>query len=225
MIQVVLLDIEGTTTPIDFVTKTLFPYARSRYLSFLQEHSASPDIREIVDQLWLSYQDERLSSWSAKDDLAGAAAYLQYLSDQDRKLTALKDLQGKIWRTGYEDNSLKGEMYDDVIPALQQWKQQGRKIAIYSSGSVAAQQLIFGYSNVGDLTPYISNYFDTQIGSKLEVSSYQTIAEHLGVTPQEIHFYSDNPREIAAAQKAGCVVTEIRREQQDTLLSERQYCP
>ncbi|MBE9070523.1 acireductone synthase [Leptolyngbya cf. ectocarpi LEGE 11479] len=219
MIQIVLLDIEGTTTPIDFVTKTLFPYARSRYLSFLQEHSTSPEIREITDRLWLSYQDEPLSCWPEKDDLAGAAAYLRYLSDQDRKLTALKDLQGKIWRTGYEDSSLKGEMYDDVIPALQQWKQQGRKIAIYSSGSVAAQQLIFGCSNVGDLRPYISNYFDTQIGAKLDVSSYQKIAEHLGVTPQEIHFYSDNPREIEAAQKAGCVVTEIRREQQDTLLT------
>ncbi len=221
MIKIILLDIEGTTTPIDFVTKTLFPYARSRYHSFLQENFASADIKEIIDRLWLSYESElpALSCWSEKNDPSGAAAYLRHLTDCDRKLTALKDIQGKIWRTGYEENSLKGEMYDDVLPALQQWQAQNLTIAIYSSGSVAAQQLIFGYSSVGDLTPYISDYFDTTTGAKTDSNSYQKIAKHLKAKPQEIHFYSDNSKEIQAAQTAGCVVTEIRREQNDTLLS------
>jgi enolase-phosphatase E1 len=221
MIQVVLLDIEGTTTPIDFVTKTLFPYARSRYHSFLAGNSTSPDIQEIITRLWLSYENEvpALSCWPKQDDIAGATNYLMYLTDHDRKLTPLKDLQGKIWHTGYEDNSLKGEMYDDVLPALQAWQAQKRTIAIYSSGSIAAQKLIFGYSNVGDLTPYISAYFDTTTGAKIEASSYQKIANHLKVKPEEIYFYSDNPKEVQAAQTAGCVVTEIRREQGHTLLS------
>ncbi|MBT9317502.1 acireductone synthase [Leptothoe spongobia] len=219
MIKVILLDIEGTTTPIDFVTKTLFPYARSRYSSFLEENFASSAIREIIERLWLNYGSEApaLSCWSEQDDMSGAAAYLTYLTDHDRKLTALKDLQGKIWRTGYENNSLKGEMYDDVLPALQQWQAQKLTIAIYSSGSIAAQQLIFGYSNVGDLRPYISDYFDTTTGAKIDSSSYQKIAKHLKVTPQEIHFYSDNPKEIQAAQAAGCIVTEIRREKNHIL--------
>lgn len=221
MIKIILLDIEGTTTPIDFVTKTLFPYALRRYHSFLQENFASADIQEMIDRLWLSYESEvpALCCWSEKNDPAGAAAYLRHLTDCDRKLTALKDIQGKIWRTGYEENSLKGEMYDDVLPALQQWQAQNLTIAIYSSGSVAAQQLIFGYSSVGDLTPYISDYFDTTTGAKIDSSSYQKIAKHLKAKPQEIHFYSDNSKEIQAAMAAGCVVTEIRREQNDTLLS------
>ena len=221
MIKVILLDIEGTTTPIDFVTKTLFPYAREHYRSFLEENSASSVIREIIKRLWLSYESEvpALSCWSKQDDMSGAAAYLTYLTDQDRKLTVLKDIQGKIWRTGYENNSLKGEMYDDVLPALQQWQARGLTIAIYSSGSIAAQQLIFSYSNVGDLRPYISEYFDTTTGAKIDSGSYQKIAEQLKIKPQELHFYSDNSKEIQAAQAAGCVVTEIRREQEDTLLS------
>lgn len=221
MIKAILLDIEGTTTPIDFVTKTLFPYACDRYHSFLEENSTSSVIKEIIDSLWLSYESEApdLSCWSKQDDLSGATAYLTYLTDQDRKLTALKDIQGKIWRTGYGNNSLKGEMYGDVLPALQQWQAQGLTIAIYSSGSIAAQQLIFGYSNVGDLRPYISDYFDTTTGAKIDSGSYQKIAKQLKVASQELHFYSDNPQEIQAAQAAGCAVTEIRREQEDTLLS------
>ncbi|MGK7888272.1 MAG: acireductone synthase [Leptolyngbyaceae cyanobacterium] len=219
-IKVILLDIEGTTTPIDFVTETLFPYARSRYDSFLQANWASPEVQAIATQLWQDYRNESppLSCWPRLEDCQGTAAYLTHLTDCDRKLTALKDIQGKIWRRGYEDGSLQGVMYDDVLPAFQQWQTQGQTIAIYSSGSISAQKLIFGYSNVGDLTPYISAYFDTTTGAKVEPDSYQAIANHLGVAPAEIHFYSDNPREVDAAQKAGCQITEVRREQGDSLI-------
>ena len=204
-VTAILLDIEGTTTPIDFVHKTLFPFARERMLEFVQENFA-----RIQDQI------AALHAEHAKDVAKGEnpppfdetsvesiTAYLHFLIDQDRKSTVLKSLQGQIWKNGYESGELKGEMFSEVPSAFKRWKAEGKTIAIFSSGSVLAQKLIFQFSIAGNLTEFISAYFDTTTGPKREAASYQKIAEDLNFQPNEILFVSDVIAELDAAAKAG----------------------
>jgi len=129
----------------------------------------------------------------------------------DRKHGALKEIQGLIWDVGYSKNDFKGHVYHDVKPFFTKILEKGSKIGIYSSGSVHAQKLIFGYSTEGDLTPMISHYFDTKIGAKRERTSYSNIATAVHLAPQEIHFFSDIPEELAAAEAAGFGVTQVLR--------------
>lgn len=207
-LSVVLLDIEGTTTPLAFVTRTLFPYARLRLRDYLAENASEPGVQDDLARLQAEYEAENresvdLPAWEEVTALPSAVAYLEWLMDRDRKSPALKSLQGKIWLSGYESGLLKGEVYADVPPFLQDWKRRGGRSAIYSSGSILAQQLLFRHSNYGDLTPWIDDYFDTGVGPKREAASYTAIAEALGVPPSEIGFVSDTVAELVAAGKAG----------------------
>ena len=206
MIEAILLDIEGTTTPIDFVHKTLFPYARERMFDFVQEHFGA--LHNEIEQLHREYQQD-LAHGNAPphfDDKSPetVAAYLRFLIDTDRKSSPLKSIQGKIWQSGYELGALKSVMFEDVPNAFDRWYEKGIIIAIYSSGSVLAQKLIFKYSNYGDLTRYISNYFDTAVGHKRETESYQKIAATPGFPPVEnFLFISDIVGELDAAKSVG----------------------
>ncbi len=209
--KVILLDIEGTTTPIDFVYKTLFPYARRRLEEFLRCYWAEPGVQSDIDRLRKQYQfdtEQKLQPPVWADDsresrLASALAYAQWLMDRDSKTTALKSLQGKIWQEGYRSGELHGEVFSDVPPALARWSQQQKKIGIFSSGSVLAQMLLFSSTTSGDLTRFIAAYFDTAIGAKTEPESYRKIAASLGLTGPEVVFISDTVRELDAARKAG----------------------
>ena len=82
-------------------------------------------------------------------------------SEEDRKITPLKTVQGVLWEKGYTSGEIKGHVYEEVAESLKSWKEQGIELGVFSSGSIAAQKLIFGYSEAGDLTPYFSHYFDT----------------------------------------------------------------
>jgi enolase-phosphatase E1 len=152
---------------------------------------------------------ERSLSAVAEERVEGSAVigdalqYLLWLMDRDRKSTALKSLQGKIWKTGFESGELKAALFPDVPPALERWAAQAR-IAIYSSGSVEAQKLLFSHTTVGDLTPLISAYFDTRTGAKTAPASYAAIAAQISVAPGEVLFFSDVVRELDAAREAGC---------------------
>jgi enolase-phosphatase E1 len=205
----VLLDIEGTTTSIEFVHQKLFPYARARVQDFLSQHAAEPDVRADVRLLAAEYAAEPpaadLPSWKTGDLLGSATAYVYWLMDRDRKSTGLKSLQGKIWDEGYRRGELRGrgEVYADVRPALERWHGQGKDIAIFSSGSVQAQQNLFANTTAGDLTSYLSGYFDTTTGSKREPASYRRIATELGRAPREVLFVSDITAELDAARGAG----------------------
>jgi enolase-phosphatase E1 len=209
-IHVILLDIEGTTTPVDFVYKTLFPYASQNVKRFLLEHSRDPDIRLLVEDLHAQHQrDEDTGahppSWNAETEeskLHSGANYVRWLIAGDSKCTPLKTLQGKIWQQGYARGELHGEVYADVPPALARWQRQGREVCIYSSGSVLAQQLLFRSTTAGDLTKSISRHFDTGIGAKTETASYRKIAESLGRAPGEVLFISDSIKEVEAARMA-----------------------
>ena len=202
-----LLDIEGTVAPVSLVTEQLFPYARARFGTFLREHV---DDAAVQADLALLVEENRAESGHgaprfslSNDAVEPALAYLLWLMDRDRKSTALKSLQGKIWKAGFESGELKGTLFDDVPAALERWSKAGC-VAIYSSGSVEAQRLLFRYSSFGDLTRLISGYFDTRVGAKRESASYAAIASATGVAPAGILFFSDVVAELDAAREAGC---------------------
>lgn len=206
-IKVILLDIEGTTTPVDYVFSILFPYAKEHLAAFLAGQGQDGQVQQDLNQLRQEYETDRAQGLSVPlwqgDHPDAAIPYIEYLIAIDRKSTGIKSLQGKIWDQGYREGTLQSQLFADVKPALERWSTAHQQIYIFSSGSVQAQQLLFRYTQFGDLTPLLRGYFDTQIGSKKSVDSYCRIAEAIGVTPQEILFISDVVDELKAAQFAG----------------------
>lgn len=196
--KVLLFDIEGTTTDINFVHKVLFPYATERIAEYVRKNPEHPAVHEVMAQL-------------PTPTIDGAIALLLAWIAEDKKIGALKTLQGDIWTEGYKSGAFKGHVYPDVRPAWEDWKKQGLKLAIYSSGSVTAQKLIFGHSENGDLTPLLSAYFDTKVGAKREFKSYQTIAEELKVPAADVTFFSDIKEELDAARAAGMKTIHLFR--------------
>jgi enolase-phosphatase E1 len=196
----VVVDIEGTTTPIAFVHDVLFPYARAQLDDFLAARAGDAAVRAIL---------AALAAEHAADDAADKPAtftapdYVRWLMDRDRKSTALKALQGELWRGGYESGALRSEVYADVPPALAAWRAAGLAVAIYSSGSIDAQRLLFAHTEHGDLTRAIDRYFDTTTGPKREAASYRAIATALGLAPARVVFVSDVDAELVAARAAG----------------------
>jgi len=180
----ILLDIEGTTTPIDFVHAVLFPYARQRLAEFVAAHASDPEVAGAVAAL------------------TGPAEALR-LMDRDVKSTPLKTLQGLIWKDGYERGELRGVVFPDVAPALERWRRDGRGVRIFSSGSVLAQRLLFSTCADGDLTRFIDGYFDTTTGPKKDAASYAAIASAFQLEPPRILFVSDAVDELDAARAAG----------------------
>ncbi len=230
---VYLLDVEGTIAPISLVAEQLFPYARKHFESFLvggiadlqkNHESFEQSLEEgslMRDLLMLSVENreeqdaeaprilppglaERQNnvSMSASAFIPAALTYIYWLMDRDRKSTALKSLQGRIWKSGFESGELKGQLFADVPPALKSWSAHGR-VAIYSSGSVDAQKLLFRYSTFGDLSALVSDYFDTRTGAKTSVASYAAIAAAMKIAPEEVCFFSDVVRELDPAREAG----------------------
>lgn len=210
-----LLDVEGTVAPISLVTEQLFPYARAHFRKFLEQNIEDPGVR--ADLILLSEENRAETDPNVPRRLANvkwtgfvdglkfqidAFIYALWLMDRDRKSTAIKSLQGKIWKSGFESGELKGTLFADVPEAFTRWSVQG-KVAIYSSGSVEAQQLLFRHSTFGDLTPLISGYFDTRTGPKAASASYAAIAAAMGTLPDDAIFFSDVVRELDAAREAG----------------------
>jgi enolase-phosphatase E1 len=207
-ILALLLDIEGTTTPIDFVFKSLFPYAAANVEQFLGQNHSDPEIKNLIAELrstWSAAASSGAPVWiesSPEEKRASAASYVRWLIDRDSKITPLKTLQGKIWEQGFRSGALKGEVYPDVAPAFARWRRQGCRIAIFSSGSVLAQKLLFSHSTAGDLSSFIEAFFDTTTGPKREPASYKEIAAALNFPPDQILFVSDIPAELDAARAA-----------------------
>ena len=210
-VRYLLLDVEGTTTPIAFVHEVLFPYARTHTRSYLLTNSDLPEVREDIASLRTEHARDLQQNLSPPELLDGAredrvdsiVSYIHGLIDRDRKSTGLKALQGKIWRAGYADGTLRATLYPDVWPAFERWRRAELRIAIFSSGSVEAQQLLFAHSDAGDATQFISQYFDTNAGPKTASESYGRIATALQVLPEEILFVSDVVAELDAAKAAG----------------------
>jgi enolase-phosphatase E1 len=207
-IGAVVLDIEGTTTPTSFVYDTLFPYARANLRRYLREHARSAEVLEAMRLLRAEHagDGEVAPEWDESTPAAtleSLVTYLEWLMDRDRKSPGLKLIQGHVWKRGYDDGTLRGVVYDDVRPALERWKASGITLAIYSSGSVLGQQLLFSHSNAGNLTELINHYFDTGVGSKRSPESYRHIAGALGFPAEDVLFVTDIVPEIDAARSAG----------------------
>ena len=214
-IRGVLLDIEGTTTPIAFVHEVLFSYARSQVRNFLTEHFGSAELLADLQQLREEHTTDvkqGLQPPALEDvdvdrprdaEIVSLVEYVSWLIDRDRKSTGLKSLQGKIWKEGYIDGTLKAELFAEVAPALERWRHAGLKISIFSSGSSLAQKLLFAHTEAGDLTGFIDNYFDTTVGSKTDVASYRRIASAWRLPAQDVLFISDVVPELDAAGATG----------------------
>jgi enolase-phosphatase E1 len=205
MIRAVLCDIEGTTTSIAFAHEVLFPVSYEKMESFLKEHWNNPAISRELDALRAQITKENVTA----DDVI---TLLRSWIRSDKKETNLKSIQGKIWKESFESGTIRGHVYPDVPVCFKKWKAEGMKIAIFSSGSVEAQQLIFRYSDAGDLSPYIDAYFDTTTGPKKEAASYRAIAEKLQASAEEILFLSDVEAELDAAREAGMKTTLLIRD-------------
>ncbi|MFL0339030.1 acireductone synthase [Stenotrophomonas maltophilia] len=201
--RVILTDIEGTTSSISFVKNVLFPYARKALPAFVAEHGQQPEVRR-----WLDAVATEIGG-ACQDSLV--AETLQGWIDQDRKHTALKALQGLIWDEGYRRGDYTAHFYPEVAPVLNGWHASGLPLYVYSSGSVPAQKLFFGFSDAGDLSPLVSGWFDTEIGGKREAGSYRRIVQAIGVPAGEILFLSDVVEELDAAREAGLQTRLIDR--------------
>jgi len=225
-----LLDIEGTTCPVSFVAEVLFPYARQRLQPYLLEHGNEPEVAALVEDIWQQWQRDphpdaqALLHASTEEPEPGqqktamparpphVVPYLEWLIDHDVKATPLKDLQGRIWREGYASGAIVAPLFADVPAALERWHGEGHVLAVYSSGSVPAQQLLYGHCQAGDLRWLISHWFDTRSGAKQDPASYRTIASAMGAAPGEVLFISDSLAELQAAAAAGMAVLFSDRE-------------
>lgn len=203
MIKAVITDIEGTTSSLSFVKDCLFPYARTHIGAFVQANEQNPQVQSLLADV----------CHEVGQSLTNAQIISQLVQwiDEDVKATPLKSLQGLIWEAGYQNGELTGHLYPDAIQHLKAWKANGLDLYIYSSGSVYAQKLLFGHTEAGDLTPLFSGYFDTHIGAKQDVRSYESIAADIGLPAKELVFLSDMEAELDAAKTAGLYTVWLTR--------------
>ncbi|MDT8405837.1 MAG: acireductone synthase [Methylococcales bacterium] len=204
MIDAIITDIEGTTSSLSFVRDTLFPYARTHLPDFVKQHAEQADVKALLD----SAATLCIPPVEGLDELI--AVMLEWI-DQDQKYTPLKALQGLIWADGYQRGAFQGHIYPDACIALKQWHDQGIRLYVYSSGSVAAQKLLFGHTLQGDMTGLFTGFFDTRVGAKKAVESYQTLVQTLALPAERILFLSDSEAELDAAHAAGLQTIALAR--------------
>lgn len=205
LIKAILTDIEGTTSAVSFVFDVLFPYAAKHLPDFVRQHAERADVAEQLVAVRRDTNEPNADVERVIDILLGWIA-------EDRKATPLKALQGMVWEQGYQAGELKGHVYPDAVEALKRWYQDGFKLFVYSSGSIQAQKLIFGFSEAGDLSPLFSGYFDTTSGPKREAKSYERITRAIGLDASLILFLSDIVEELDAARTAGMATCGLARE-------------
>lgn len=204
MIRAVLTDIEGTTSSLAFVKDVLFPYARKHLPGFVRAHASVPEVRSLLN-------DVCTELGSTLDDESIIQQLMTWM-DEDRKVTPLKTLQGMVWEAGYRNGDFTGHIYADAVEKLREWHQRKVRLFVYSSGSIAAQKLLFRYSDHGDLTPLFSGYFDTHMGPKREAGSYHAILLVIGMPGNDVLFLSDIGAELDAARTAGLHTLQLLRE-------------
>ena len=214
--RLILLDIEGTVSPLAFVHDVLFPYARRAVGDFLMRHQASPEVLRALDQIAcdsgaVSNSEGGVAKLALESERAAWVTRIHALMDADAKQTGLKWLQGLIWDEGYRSGELKSVLFSDAVESIQAWHQSGLRLRIYSSGSIAAQRLFFAYSDRGDWTGCLEGYHDTTTGPKRAAASYQAIAESAGLPASDILFLSDITEELDAALEAGCQTAWVVR--------------
>jgi enolase-phosphatase E1 len=206
--RIILLDIEGTTTPPEYVHDVVYPFLLENMRDFMLRHEEDPTIGADVESLRKQYltedqDDPDLPVWNKHMPINSSVGYMGWLMLKSNSPTALKALQGRILAEAYAKGHLRGAVYPDVRPALERWVRQTRANCIFSSGSVIEQRLLFANSTAGDLSPFLRAYFDTLVGEKKETKSYRRIAQELGTAAREVLFVSDVAAELHAARAAG----------------------
>ena len=204
----ILLDIEGTTSSISFVHDVMFPFVRRELGTYLRANWNSVGLNPVCDRIAKDAGCESFAAWCGDETDEGNLRQLvrdevTRLMDGDVKAMGLKQLQGMIWRSGFESGEMQAHVYDDVPPAIQAWNNAGCDVRIYSSGSIEAQKLFFGHTVFGDMLHLFKGHYDTTTGPKREAASFRTIAEDFGPPPPEILFLSDVSAELDAARNAG----------------------
>ncbi|MEC7546416.1 MAG: acireductone synthase [Pseudomonadota bacterium] len=214
-VKLILTDIEGTTSSISFVKDVLFPYAAEHLPAFVKANLNDEKVQAALQQT-AEIAAEDGDNISANNTDALITKLLQWISE-DRKATPLKALQGLIWKTGYENGDYQAHMYPDATEYLKKWHESGLPLYVYSSGSVKAQELFFGYSQDGNLLPLFKGHFDTLVGGKRETQSYLNILAqlqktHVGLNAADVLFLSDIKEELDAAKEAGMQTVWLVRE-------------
>lgn len=204
MIRAIVTDIEGTTSSLSFVKDVLFPYAAEKLPAYVRQHADESAVREQLEAV-------RDIIGGEPDDEVVVGRLLRWIAE-DQKITPLKALQGIVWEEGYRRGDFTGHVYEDAARQLQNWHEAGLRLFVYSSGSVAAQKLLFAHSDFGDLTPLFEGYFDTRIGHKRETESYIRIREQIGLAGDAILFLSDIGEELDAASQAGLKTVCLARD-------------
>lgn len=216
----IICDIEGTTSSISFVKDVLFPYALKNVEEYLKTHWSEDATKTVVAALREQADEDKkaevegavtIPAEDSEDIIPDVVKNVEWQMSQDRKTGALKTLQGLVWAKGYKDGTIKGHVYEDVKKALEQWNESGRKVYIYSSGSVDAQKLLFEHSEQGDLVKYVAGYYDTKIGAKQEKNSYEAILKNIEASGEEALFLTDVVAEAKAAKEAGLNVVVLDR--------------
>ncbi|XP_035774433.1 enolase-phosphatase E1-like [Anopheles albimanus] len=216
----IICDVEGTTTSISFVKETLFPYALKNAEEYLRQNWSEDATKTVVKALREQADEDKKAdlegviSIPAEDSesiIPDVVKNVEWQMSQDRKTGSLKTLQGLVWAKGYKDGTIKGHVYDDVQKAFEQWTESGRKVYIYSSGSVEAQKLLFEHSEQGNLLKYLTGHYDTKVGGKREKESYQSIVKNIDVSAEDVLFLTDIVEEAKAAKEAGLNVVLLER--------------
>lgn len=197
----VLLDIEGTITPNSYVNEVMYPWLAAHLPPYVEAHRDDAEVVQIL-------ADTMALDGTGAEPVGVLLAWLA----EDRKAPPLKQLQGLVWDAGYRAGAFEGQIYDDALEALQAWQAEGLPAYIFSSASVQTQSEFFRHSRVGDIRPLFAGHFDTRVGAKVETPSYGAIAAEIGVAPEELLFFTDNPREVTAALAAGVAVIHVLRE-------------
>ncbi len=206
--QLALLDIEGTTSSLQFAQHILFPYARGHTPEYLTEHWDEPHIQELADQLLKEASGPALTDLKAQakthyELIKPIVDATRILIDNGSQCPALKTLQGFMWEQGYTFGELKSHVYPDVPHALVLWYHQGVRVRIYSGDSIQTQKTFFAHTSAGNLLPAFEEYHDTTTGAKRTPESYRAIALAANLDPKRILFFSDLAQELDAAQSAG----------------------
>lgn len=205
-VDVIVVDIEGTTSASGYIFDVMFPYSRQEMPHWVELHR---DTELLAD---LKQQTAHMLSVEALTDAEFVRTMQQWI-DEDRKASPLKTAQGLIWEEGFDSGLLESHVFDEVPGALRAWKQAGFALYVYSSGSVAAQISWFANAPQGSLSDVFSGNFDTvNAGSKREATSYEIIAQKVSAQPDRILFLSDVEAELIAAKAAGWHVVGVVRE-------------
>lgn len=217
MIKAIVTDIEGTTSSIEFVHQVLFPYAAENLPEFIRTQRGNNDVETALH----SVADE--ANLNSDDTESLITQLLQWIAE-DKKVTALKAIQGLIWDHGYRNGDYKAHIYSDALKALSEWHDQGMPLYVYSSGSVQAQNLFFGFNEGGDLRYLFTGYFDTTTGPKRDAESYRLIREAIGLPSENILFLSDIVEELNAAAEVGMQTAWVQRDAANLLTHPQHQC-